>query len=62
MKHKTQHPKICFLASHLSTGGMPAFLLKRIQTILKYTNSEIFVVEWCDYSPTFIVQKQQIKN
>jgi len=62
MKHKTQNPNICFLAPHLSTGGMPAFLLKRIQTILKYTNSEVFVVEWCDYSPTFIIQKQQIKN
>ena len=41
---------------------MPAFLLKRIQTLLKYTEVEIFVVEWCNYSPTFIVQKEQIKK
>tara|TARA_R110000744_G_scaffold98512_4_gene190389 strand:+ start:323 stop:1450 length:1128 start_codon:yes stop_codon:yes gene_type:complete len=54
--------KICFIAPHLSTGGMPAFLLKRIQTLLKYTKVEIFVIEWCDYSPIFIVQKQQIKK
>ena len=54
--------KILFVAPHLSTGGMPAFLLKRIQSLLTYTNSEIFVVEWCNYSPNFIVQKEQIKN
>ena len=41
---------------------MPAFLLKRIQSLLNYTNAEIFVVEWCDYSPNFIVQKEQIKK
>ena len=62
IKSTNSNYKICFLAPHLSTGGMPAFLLKRIQTLLKYTEVEIFVVEWCDYSPTFIVQKQQIKK
>jgi hypothetical protein len=35
--------KILFLASHLSTGGMPQFLLKRIETLKD--NYEIFVVE-----------------
>ena len=61
-KLNTPNYRICFIAPHLSTGGMPAFLLKRIQTLLKYTKVEIFVIEWCDYSPTFIVQKQQIKK
>ena len=60
-KFNSSNYKICFLAPHLSTGGMPAFLLKRIQTLLKYTEVEIFVVEWCNYSTTFIVQKEQIK-
>lgn len=41
---------------------MPAFLLKRIQSLINYTKAEIFVVEWCDYSPNFIVQKEQIKK
>jgi len=62
IKSTNSNYKICFLAPHLSTGGMPAFLLKRIQTLLKYTEVEIFVVEWCNYSPTFIVQKEQIKK
>lgn len=54
--------KVLFIAPHLSTGGMPAFLLKRIQSLINYTNVEVFVVEWCDYSPNFIVQKEQIKK
>tara|TARA_R110000796_G_scaffold24544_2_gene69838 strand:- start:4951 stop:6072 length:1122 start_codon:yes stop_codon:yes gene_type:complete len=57
-----KNPKILFLSPHLSTGGMPAFLLKRVETLLKHTESEIFVVEWMDYSPTFVVQKNQIKK
>ena len=51
---------ILFLAPHLSTGGMPAFLLKRIESLSKYTNANISVLEWCDYSHTFVVQKNKI--
>ena len=42
--------KILFLAPHLSTGGMPAFLLKRIQTLLEFSNSQIIVVEYSNHS------------
>ena len=51
---------ILFLAPHLSTGGMPAFLLKRIESLSKYTNANVSVLEWCDYSHTFVVQKNKI--
>lgn len=54
--------KVLFIAPHLSTGGMPAFLLKRIQALKQYTNIEIFVIEWGFYSPTFIVQRKQIQE
>ena len=54
--------KVLFIAPHLSTGGMPAFLLKRIQSLKKYTDIEIFVVEWKMYSPTFVVQRNQIQE
>jgi len=53
--------KILYLMSHISTGGMPQFVLKRIQTLLEYTESfEIFVVEYEDYGKLFPVQRNQI--
>ena len=51
---------VLFLAPHLSTGGMPAFLLKRIEALSTYTNVNLFVLEWCNYSHTFVVQKEKI--
>jgi autotransporter strand-loop-strand O-heptosyltransferase len=55
--------KILFLAPHLSTGGMPAFLLKRIQSLQKYSDSiEIFVVEYSNISDHYVVQKNLIKD
>jgi len=54
--------KVLFLAPHLSTGGMPAFLLKRIEALLGYTDVEVFVVEWKMYSPTYIVQRSKIQE
>ena len=54
--------KVLFLAPHLSTGGMPAFLLKRIEALLGYTDTEIFVIEWKCYSNVYTVQRDQIQN
>lgn len=54
--------RILFLAPHLSTGGMPAFLLKRIQALQEYTNVEIYVVEYSNHSDHYVVQKNQIKQ
>lgn len=51
---------ILFLAPHLSTGGMPAFLLKRIESLKDSVN--IYVVEHSDVSPHYIVQKEKIKK
>jgi len=52
--------RVLFLAPHLSTGGMPAFLLKRIEAIKDHV--EIYVVEHANHSPHYIVQKEQIKQ
>lgn len=55
--------KILFLAPHLSTGGMPGFLLKRIQTLQTHNpNLEIYVVEYQNLSEEYVVQKKQIKK
>ena len=56
-------PRILFLAPHLSTGGMPGFLLKRILTLQEFRNEfEIFVVEYANYSDEYVVQKNTIKH
>lgn len=54
--------KVLFIAPHLSTGGMPAFLLKRIQALKQYSDIELFVIEWRCYSSDFVVQRNQIQN
>jgi len=51
---------ILYLAPHLSTGGMPAFLLKRLQA-LRHPKMELIVVEYANWSDEYVVQKNQIK-
>ena len=53
--------KLLYLMPHCSTGGMPQFVLKRIQTLLDYTDAfEIFVIEYEDYGKHFPVQRNQL--
>lgn len=52
--------RILYLPSHLSTGGMPAFLLKTIETIKN--DVEIFVVEYACHSLDYVVQRNAIKE
>ena len=50
--------KILFYVPHLSTGGMPQFLLKRIEALKD--NYEIFVVENECLSDKYVVQRNKI--
>jgi glycosyltransferase involved in cell wall biosynthesis len=53
--------KLLYVASHLSTGGMPQYLLKQIQIFQK--EFDISVIEYNDHSgDAFVVQKNQIKD
>jgi len=54
--------KILFLAPHLSTGGCPQFILKRIQSLKEYTDNEYYVVEYQCHSLDFVVQRNAIKS
>ena len=55
--------KILFLAPHLSTGGMPSFLLRRIKALMNNENFELFVVEYADIGGwAYVVQKNEIKK
>ena len=63
MKKDENKIKVLFLAPHLSTGGMPGFLLKRIECLTTYfPNVEIFIVEYSNHSPIYVVQKNRIKE
>lgn len=52
--------KILFLIPHCSTGGMPQFLLKRIESLKEIY--EIFVVEDKFVSDIYVIQRNKIIN
>lgn len=63
-QNKSKKINVLYLAPHLSTGGMPAFLFKRIEALKKHYNDEfnIFVVEYTNYGDAYSVQKDKIKS
>jgi hypothetical protein len=53
--------KLLYLTPHLSTGGMPQFVLKRIQELQKFKDQiEIFLVEYSQFSIYIFVQRNKI--
>jgi glycosyltransferase involved in cell wall biosynthesis len=52
--------KILFVTPHLSTGGLPQYLLKQVKVFSK--ENEVFVIEYSDIAPDFVVQKNKIKS
>ena len=60
-KEMNKKIKLLYLTPHLSTGGMPQFVLKRIQELQKYKDQiEIFLVEFSQFSNTYVVQRDKI--
>lgn len=51
--------KILYIAPHLSTGGCPQYLLKKIQVLVK--EHEVYCVEYSNHGG-FTVQRNQIKE
>lgn len=51
--------KIVYISPHLSTGGCPQFLLKKIQML--HRDHEVHCIEYADHG-RFTVQKNQIKE
>jgi autotransporter strand-loop-strand O-heptosyltransferase len=53
--------KLMYVVPHLSTGGMPQFVLKRIEYLKKFKNEiEIFLVEYSQFSTLYLVQRNKI--
>jgi glycosyltransferase involved in cell wall biosynthesis len=53
-------PRILFVAPHLSTGGMPQYLYKKIECL--YDQAEVFCVQYSNTSEAYVVQRNRIKN
>lgn len=53
--------RLLVITPHLSTGGMPQYLLKFLETYLDMY-SHIKVIEFSNFSSTFVVQKEKIKT
>ena len=52
--------KLLFITPHLSTGGLPQYLLKQIEEFLPLYN--IDVIEIANISPDYVVQKNKIQE
>ena len=52
--------RILFVAPHLSTGGLPQYLFKKIETL--HGDNDIYCVEYSNHSNSFVVQRDKIKN
>lgn len=55
--------KLLYLVPHLSTGGMPQFVLKRIEELQKHKDKiELFLVEYSQFSTIYLVQRNKIMD
>jgi len=53
--------KILIIAPHLSTGGLPQFLLEKIQILIE--NYKVFLIEWSNITGgVFVVQRNKISK
>ncbi len=52
--------KVLFLMPHTSTGGMPSFVYNRMASLLKYTDVEVYAVEYVYYGELFVVFRHKI--
>ena len=53
--------KILYITPHLSTGGLPQYLYKKIE-VVSNVNNDISLIEWEDQAPIYRVQKDLIKK
>jgi len=61
-RSRNSKKRILFLAPHLSTGGMPEFLLGRLKALIDEPSVELHVVEFTCYATTYVVQRDQIRQ
>lgn len=52
--------RLLFIAPHLSTGGLPQYLFKKIESL--NSSQEVYCVEHSNHSNAFVVQRNKISN
>jgi len=52
--------KLLYVAPHISTGGMPQYLLEQIISFIN--DFDIYVIEYTNYSDEYVVQRDRIKQ
>lgn len=57
---KGQKKKIVYLTPHLSTGGMPQFVLTRLEALIEQDHYDVHLIEYNQYSATYTVQRDKI--
>lgn len=58
--NNSEFPKILYVSPHLSTGGLPQYLLKKIEVF--HSVSDIYCVEYSFYGSEYVVQRNRIKD
>lgn len=53
-------PRILFVAPHLSTGGMPQYLYKKIEAF--NNEAEVYCIQYNNTSEEYVVQRDRIKE
>lgn len=53
--------KLLYVVPHLSTGGMPQFVLERVKALLNHKDKfEVYILEYSQFSYTYVVQRNQL--
>lgn len=53
-------PRVLYVAPHLSTGGMPQYLYKKIETFVD--QAEIYCIQYNNTSEEYVVQRDRIRD
>jgi glycosyltransferase involved in cell wall biosynthesis len=53
-------PRVLFIAPHLSTGGMPQYLYKKISLLNEH--AEVYCIQYSNTSDLYVIQRDLIKN
>ena len=52
--------RLFIISPHASSGGLPAFVLKKIEVLIN--DFDIYFIEWENLSNDYVVQKNKIKH
>ena len=55
--------KVVFITPHLSTGGLPQYLAKKVEEFVDILTCDVYVIEYSDIrGGQFVVQRNKIQS